>query len=109
MSGASLTRGDASNVNVTGNENQQKCGICDNFVNASPRYPNYACNSCQVEAVDQDGNRIDFFNRDAFGGFLSVTTVNDEKIEGENHICYIKNIKCCADEGRFGGIVIRPV
>ena len=36
-------------------------------------------------------------------GFISV--INDTI--GEDHECYINNIKCYADEARFGGIVVQ--
>jgi len=91
---------------------QQKCGVpsCNVMVHASPRYPNYVCSTCATEspAVDADGNPIDFFNIDGGGGFISVTTVGGEKVQGDNHVCYIRGVKCRADEARFGGIVVLP-
>ena len=45
---------------------------------------------------------IDFYNEEITGGFYSV--VNN--VKGKIHECYVNNIKCYADEARFGGIVI---
>jgi hypothetical protein len=83
---------------------------CARGVYPNPRYHNSVCSDCQHESppVDDQGNPIDFFNVDASGGFVSITSINGEKMRGENHICYIKGVKCRADEARFGGIVITP-
>jgi hypothetical protein len=68
------------------------------------------CRDCQHESppVDGQGNPIDFFNVDASGGFLSITIIDGERVRGEEHVCYIKGVKCHANEARFGGIVISP-
>jgi hypothetical protein len=29
-------------------------------------------------------------------------------VRGAEHVCYIKGVKCHANEARFGGIVISP-
>lgn len=85
---------------------KQKCGICSRFVSANPRYPNYVCYNCQDESppVNSNNQRVEFGNIDASGGFKSV--VNG--VSGQDHICYIKDVRCYANEGRFGGIVIIP-
>ena len=87
-------------------ENEQKCSICDRMVMENPRYKNYVCYDCQIESppVNENNENIEFYNIDPSGGFMSK--VNN--IIGNDHICYIKNIKCYANESRFGGIVIIP-
>ena len=47
----------------------------------------------------------DFYNDDIEGGFYSL--VNN--VKGEIHECYVNNIKCHAEEGRFGGIIISVI
>ena len=90
----------------------QKCGLpeCTRTVYPNPRYHNHVCRDCQRESppVDSQGHLIDFFNANADGGFLSATIIDGEKVWGEEHICYIKGVRCRADEARFGGIVITP-
>ena len=49
--------------------------------------------------------KIDFYNDDIEGGFYSL--VNN--VKGEIHECYVNNIKCHAEEGRFGGIIISVI
>ena len=85
---------------------KQKCGICSRFVSLNPRYPNYICYDCQDESppVNSNNQRVEFGNIDAGGGFKSM--VNG--VSGQDHICYIKDVKCYANEARFGGIVIIP-
>ena len=87
-------------------ENTQKCGICTRLVRGNARYPNYVCNNCQMESppVNENNKKMDFYNIDISGGFMSK--VNGKS--GEEHTCFIKNIKCYANEARFGGIVIQP-
>lgn len=86
----------------------QKCPICNSDTFQMQRYPNYVCNGCitRYGTRTHDNKKIEFGNVNVFGGFQS-------KIEGENeygdvHVCYINEIKCYANEARFGGIVIQP-
>ena len=54
--------------------------------------------------VNENNEKMDFYNLDISGGFMS-------KVNGEYsdiHTCFIKNVKCIANEARFGGIVIQP-
>jgi len=85
-----------------------KCPICDNTKEYSERYPNSVCNDCVSKALDKDGNVVKFYNTEMFGyGFMSIHYINNKKINREDHECYIDNIKCFAEEARFGGIVIQ--
>ncbi|KAJ3445304.1 hypothetical protein M0812_11176 [Anaeramoeba flamelloides] len=85
---------------------EQKCPICKKNVEISPRYPHYVCGECRSTGVfTKEGKQINFFNEDMSGGFLSQ--IEGEKKFGREHTCYIKNVKCFADEARFGGIVIQ--
>ena len=84
---------------------EQMCPICNNIVPSNPRYPRYVCSKCVHDygIKSKEGLPMEFFNIDFSGGFISkVNGVN-----GEEHECYINNVKCYADESRFGGIVIQ--
>lgn len=45
---------------------------------------------------------ISFYNESHWGGFISVV----DGSRGTSHDCYIRGIKCYAEEARFGGIVV---
>ena len=83
--------------------NSKKCPICDESMIDFERYPNMICQNCSKKTVTKNGVKIEFYNKDFNGGFISV--MNDKK--GDIHECYIDNKKCYADEARFGGIVIQ--
>ncbi len=90
------------------NNKSQYCPICKESVYLMARYPNYICINCITKygTYTEDNKKIDFYNIDHTGGFKS-------QIEGDNnftneHVCYVNNVKCFADEARFGGIVIQP-
>lgn len=82
------------------------CPVCHkNEVKQVTRYPRMLCPIChEGEKKDEAGNLVEFENIDLFGGFQSIH--HNGKIKNE-HICYIKNVRCYADEARFGGIVIQ--
>ena len=79
------------------------CPFCNNQLLKRDRYPNYVCFDCHDKTVTEKGVKIEFYNVDHSGGFVSV--ING--VKGEEHICFIDGNKCWADEDRFGGIVIR--
>lgn len=86
--------------------NKQYCPICNNEVRANPRYPNYICHECTRDPTDENGRLLDFYNESLSGGFIAQ--YRDTKEVRDSHICFIKGIKCYANEARFGGIVIIP-
>jgi len=83
----------------------QKCPICSAAVKFSERYPRYVCDKCFLRAADQDGRPLSFTNVALSGGFAAL--YRDTHEESPSHICYIDDVKCWADEARFGGIVIQ--
>ena len=86
------------------NNKTQFCPICKAEVYFMPRYPKYVCAKCiDTGTFTKDGKEITFYNIDFSGGFMSK--VDGKK--GQEHECFIKGIKCYADEARFGGIVIQ--
>ena len=80
----------------------KNCPICDKNMMYLGRYPKMICHECIELTVNKNGESIKFYNIDHTGGFMSIV----DDIKGEEHECYINNIKCYADEARFGGIVV---
>ena len=84
----------------------QYCSICNREVRFNPRYKNYVCNDCLEESppVDDQGRYMEFFD-DIREGI--ICKINDERIPRETfYICYVKGVRCVAEEARFGGVVI---
>lgn len=84
----------------------QVCPTCDHPVFPSTRYPHALCGLCLHEATDEHGRRLDFFNVDMSGGFRARYVDTGEA--RTSHVCYVRGVRCWADEARFGGIVIEP-
>jgi hypothetical protein len=85
----------------------QHCPICGASVNPSTRYPRYVCGGCAARASSADGRLLEFGNIGIGGGFEARYADTGE--EYSSHDCFIGNLKCYADEARFGGIVIQVV
>ena len=83
----------------------KKCPICKNDMLLFNRYPNRICNKCSELTVTEEKKNIYFGNIDIYGGFMSIVDGNI----GDIHECYVNDIKCYAEEGRFGGIIISKV
>jgi CYTH domain-containing protein len=58
------------------------------------------------KATDDKGLLVEFFNEDVSGGCIGQYLGTEDYYK--SNICYINGIKCQAQEGRFGGIVIQP-
>tara|TARA_B100002051_G_C16743057_1_gene645596 strand:- start:5673 stop:5939 length:267 start_codon:yes stop_codon:yes gene_type:complete len=82
--------------------NTKNCPICSEKTHISKKYPYSVCSKCSQKTVDENDNKIEFFNIDYNGGFYSIK----DNIKSEEHICYINGIQCYAEEARFGGIVV---
>jgi len=86
---------------------QQHCPCCNRYIKRNERYPDYVCSKCVLLATDKSGNPITFVNITESGqGYQGKYSANGNLYRGS--ICYIKGVKCFADEAYFGGIVIRP-
>ena len=69
------------------------------------RYPLAVCSNCFNKASNRTGKKLSFSNLDPGGGYRAVV---EETVEEYNsHVCYIDRVKCCADEAKFGRIVIQ--
>lgn len=82
-----------------------RCPICSKPQDLNERYPKYVCNTCRETPKSLDGRKLIFFNLSISGGFGARYADSGE--EYSSHECYIGDIKCYADEARFGGIVIQ--
>lgn len=87
--------------------NKYYCPICNIELKKNDRYPNYVCEICVSKSTDKTGRKLLFSNVDFSGGFKAI--YEDTKEIYNSHICYIKGIKCYADEARFGGIVVEKM
>jgi hypothetical protein len=86
------------------------CPLCLNVHSFTPRYPKAICGKCAAgEITDLTGQPVAFCNIDFSGGFRSLHTINQEVVQKNDHLCLIQNVKCYADEARFGGIVIQTL
>ncbi|MBX7134622.1 MAG: hypothetical protein K1X67_18295 [Fimbriimonadaceae bacterium] len=72
----------------------------------SARYPNYLCHTCAAEAADASGRKLEFSNESFSGGY--VARYADDKTPYDSHECFVRGVRCHADEAHMGGIVIRP-
>lgn len=70
------------------------------------RYPHRLCFVCMHEIVDEQGRQMTYRNIDMSGGFVAVCKATGE--ESENHVCFVRGIRCWADEAYGGGIVVTP-
>lgn len=82
---------------------EKPCPICEAPSVASARYPQQLCPACVHEAVDRNGNSVRFYNTSLSGGFEAHSS--NGKVSDE-HACWVRGVRCYADEGHFGGIVI---
>lgn len=84
----------------------QPCPICGVAQPYSPRYPRYLCRDCAAQASDESGRPLKFNNVSFSGGFQALYADTGEP--RDSHLCYIRGIRCRADEDYWGGIVIQP-
>jgi hypothetical protein len=59
------------------------------------------------QATDKSGRSLEFANIDATGGFQAFYSDTGEHYR--DHVCFVRGVRCCADEAHFGGIVIQPI
>jgi hypothetical protein len=86
------------------------CPICGAEQPALPRYPDYLCRDCVSRASTQDGRLLVLVNTSPAGGF-AARYADDQQLCEEvtvTHVVYVDGVRCLADEGRLGGIVVQP-
>ena len=94
-------------MHASADVSSQLCPICGNAQRPFPRYPRYLCQACAAEAVDEAGRRLEFCNESIGGGFQAMIAATGEI--RDSHVCFIRGVRCWADEARLGGIVIQPM
>lgn len=82
------------------------CPICAAPVVKSTRYPRHVCGACIAEAVDRQGRPVRFANTELLGHGFCATLLDGSETE-EPHDCYIRGVRCRADEAYFGGIAVQ--
>ncbi|WP_158826713.1 hypothetical protein [Mucilaginibacter lacusdianchii] len=85
---------------------QQHCPICNRYVRYHATYPNYVCAKCTALATDKEGKLIAFYHITQAGTGLQGKYLDTGKFY-RSPFCYIKTIKCKAEENE-AGIIIRP-
>ena len=85
----------------------QACPICNTGQPASSRYPHYVCAECVDLAEDENGRSLRFSNTGFAGGCIAY--FSDTMEERAAADCFIRGVRCEAEEARFGGIVIQPM
>lgn len=90
-------------------EKEQQCPICFKNIPECSRHIRYICRTCleTYPKLNEKGEEVEFFNQGWFGGFICKIKETGET--NEDHVCFINNVKCWADEYRFGGIVIEAM
>ena len=83
----------------------QCCPICKKYVKSSSRYLNYICKKCILLASDENNKPVYFHNTEVSGHGCAGRYLSINKPYLSN-TCYVKGIKCNAQEAYFGGIVI---
>ncbi len=86
------------------------CPICGTEQPALSRYPDYLCRSCVSRASTEDGRRLTLVNTSPAGGFAARYADTGELAEEPTvtHIVHVDGVRCWADEGTYGGIVVQP-
>jgi hypothetical protein len=86
------------------------CPICGAEQPALRRYPDYLCRECVSRASTEDGRRLVLVNTSTAGGFAARYADDQELCEEVTltHVVYVDGVRCRADEGRLGGIVVQP-
>ena len=85
------------------------CPICGATTKTLPRYPRRVCGTCAAKASDESGRVLQFFNTSLGGGFIAYYADSHQTETHPGHICFIDDIRCYADEARFGGIIIQTL
>jgi hypothetical protein len=79
-------------------EGEGPCPICTAPVALWPRHPKLVCAVYVCEAADESGRALRFANTGALGtGFRA--TLPDGSESRNPHTCFIRGVRCFADEG----------
>lgn len=85
---------------------ERACPICGAPAFASSRYPRPLCPACVLEATDAAGRSLRFDNVSLSGGLAARFADDGSLYEGDK--CFVRGVRCRAEERRFGGVVLQP-
>ena len=85
----------------------QLCPTCSRRIPADPRYPRQVCSECRERACDEERRALVFYNESLSGGL--VVEYRETGEERRSQICFVDGVKCRAEEGHLGGVVIQVV
>jgi hypothetical protein len=88
-------------------ETSKPCPICDCPMPITLRYPHSVCMQCMKKAESAEGRALLFTNASFSGGYEAYFADTGERYE--SHMCFIRGVRCHADEAHMGGIVIQVV
>ena len=90
--------------------NTYDCPVCLKSHMILARYPSAVCNNClkQYPLVNSTGQKIQFGNLSISGGFYCKNLVTGLMYYDE-HVCFVNNIKCIADETQSGEFIINAI
>jgi len=97
-----------STTHAKEHKQQQHCPTCNRYKKFSERYPDQVCDKCTKLATDKAGKPIAFYNITNDGHGCQGKYIDGGTLYRGN-VCYIRGIKCNADEAYIGGIIIRPI
>ncbi|HEY4393685.1 MAG TPA: hypothetical protein VGP64_06465 [Polyangia bacterium] len=86
---------------------EHACPICHAPALDSARYPERICPACVLEATDTQGRPLAFANSSVGGGFEARYV--DGGAPYAPHECFVRGVRCRAEEAHLAGIVVRPV
>ena len=85
---------------------ERPCPVCGAPASFSERYPRRLCPACVLEATDARGRPLSFSNTSLSGGFEARHA--DGGAAHDGHECFVRGVRCRADEAKLGGIVVQP-
>lgn len=87
-------------------EGEVPCPICGAPRQRVQRYPRALCPVCVLEAVDQKGNDIRFYNASMSGG---LEPRGPDGARGSEPACWVRGVRCRAEPAHFGGVVVQTL
>ncbi len=88
-------------------DGEYACPICGELAYGSERYPRRVCPACDLETTDARGRPVRFGGTSIEGGFRAFYA--DDRASYPDGECYIRGVRCQAEEHRFGGIAVQTV
>ncbi len=89
----------------------KQCPICNAEMDIiDTRFPNALCSACITRAIDNNGNKVEFFNESLGGGLVATHTLPDGTTQNDKlFVCTIDDKPCKAVEFHMGGTGIELI